>query len=339
MKSDDRPIIGLTMGDPAGIGPEIVVKAMSEPSLYEDCRPLAIGDVETFRRAAAGLGSSLTIHAVEEPAEGRYVFGTLDALSATTGDLSGIVAGQVQPAAGKAAAECVIRATELALAGKIDAMATAPLNKDALNQAGYHYPGHTEMLADLTGTKDYSLTLIAGKLRVIHVTTHVSMRRALDLIDRGRVLRIVRLADRFCRYLGVTAPRLAVAGFNCHAGENGLFGNEEIDHIRPAIEEARGEGIDATGPWPGDTIFYRASKGEFDMVVAMYHDQGHIPVKMLGFEAGVNTTAGLPIIRTSVDHGTAFDIAGRGIASHGSMLESVRLAAQLARERRPVGVS
>jgi 4-hydroxythreonine-4-phosphate dehydrogenase len=317
------------MGDPAGIGPEILIKAMSDPSLYVDCRPLAIGDVNTMRRAAQALGLSVAINLVARPADGRYAVGTLDVLQATTEDLTDLKPGQVQPAAGKAAAECVIRATELAQAGLIDAIATAPLNKDALNQAGYHYPGHTELLADLTGAKDYSLTLIAGKLRVIHVTTHVSMRRALDLVDTSRVLRIVRLADRFCRYLGVAAPRIAVAGFNCHAGENGLFGTEEIDHIRPAVEEARGEGIDATGPWPGDTIFYRASKGEFDIVVAMYHDQGHIPVKMLGFEAGVNTTAGLPIIRTSVDHGTAFDIAWRGVASHGSMLEAVRRAAQL----------
>jgi 4-hydroxythreonine-4-phosphate dehydrogenase len=192
------------------------------------------------------------------------------------------------------------------------------------------------MLADLTGSKDFSLTLIAGQLRVIHVTTHVSMRRALDLIDRERVLRIIRLADRFCRYLGIAQPRVAVAGFNCHAGENGLFGTEEIDHVRPAVDAARAEGIEASGPWPGDTIFYRGSRGEFDMVVAMYHDQGHIPVKMLGFESGVNTTAGLPIIRTSVDHGTAFDIAGQGRASHGSMVEAVRLATQLANERKPV---
>jgi 4-hydroxythreonine-4-phosphate dehydrogenase len=333
-----RPIVGLTMGDPAGIGPEIVVKAMNEAVLYEDCRPLVIGDVEVIRRTVAALGLYLVIHAVGDPDDGAYLHGTVDVLQAVSGDLSSLQLGQVQPEAGKAAAECVIKATELALAGKIAAIATAPLNKDALNQAGYHYPGHTEMLADLTGAKDYSLTLIAGKLRVIHVTTHVSMRRALDLVDRDRVLRIVRLADRFCRYLGVESPRVAVAGFNCHAGENGLFGNEEIDQIKPAIDEARQDGVDASGPWPGDTIFYRASRGEFDVVVAMYHDQGHIPVKMLGFEAGVNTTAGLPIVRTSVDHGTAFDIAGQGRASHGSMVESVKLAAQLARERRPVGV-
>lgn len=338
MSATYRPIVGLTMGDPAGIGPEVVVKAMNEASLYDECRPLAIGDANTLRRTAVALGLALSVNVVADPADGRYAHGTLDVLQATTDDLSGIAPGKVQPAAGKAAAECVIKATNLALAGKIEAIATAPLNKDALNQAGFHYPGHTEMLADLTGTTDFSLTLIAGKLRVIHVTTHVSMRQALDMIDRARVLRIVRLADRFCRYLGITEPRIAVAGFNCHAGENGLFGREEIDHIAPAIEEARAQGIKTSGPWPGDTIFYRASQGEFDMVVAMYHDQGHIPVKMLGFEAGVNTTAGLPIIRTSVDHGTAFDIAGHGKASHGSMVEAVRLGARLAIERRPVGV-
>jgi 4-hydroxythreonine-4-phosphate dehydrogenase len=326
------------MGDPAGIGPEIVVKAMNDPVLFEDCRPLGIGDADVFRRTVASLGLALLVDTIDDPAAGTYRHGTLDVIQAVSGDLRGIALGRVQAEAGKAAAECVIRATELALVGKIAAIATAPLNKDALNQAGYHYPGHTEMLADLTGAKDYSLTLIAGQLRVIHVTTHVSMRRALDQVDRTRVLRIVRLADRFCRYLGVTSPRVAVAGFNCHAGENGLFGNEEIEQIRPAVEEARADGVDASGPWPGDTIFYRASKGEFDIVVAMYHDQGHIPVKMLGFEAGVNTTAGLPIIRTSVDHGTAFDIAGQGRASHGSMVESVKLAARLARERSPVHV-
>jgi len=339
VSSELRPIVGLTMGDPAGIGPEVVVKAMNEPALYEYCRPLVIGDVATIQRVVVQLGLALQVSPVTKPADGRYVPGTLDVLQATSEDLSGIALGQVQSLAGKAAAECVIRATELALAGKIDAMATAPLNKDALNQAGYHYPGHTEMLAELTGSTDFSLTLIAGQLRVTHVTTHVSMRRALDLVDRSRVLRLIRLSDRFCRLLGVAAPRVAVAGFNCHAGENGLFGTEEIDHIRPAIEEAQAEGLDASGPWPGDTIFYRASRGEFDVVVAMYHDQGHIPVKMLGFEAGVNTTAGLPIIRTSVDHGTAFDIAGQGKAGYGSMVEAVKLAAQLARERRPVGVS
>lgn len=336
MNAVNRPIVGLTMGDPAGIGPEVVVKAMNAADLYASVCPLAIGDEATFRATIARLGLNLEVRPVAEPADGEYRPGVLDLYQATTEDLTGIAPGVVQPVAGKAAAECVIAATKLALAGKIDALATAPLNKDALNQAGYHYPGHTEMLADLTETKDYSLTLIAGQLRVIHVTTHVSMRRALDLVDQARVLRIIRLANRFCQYLGVAAPRVAVAGFNCHAGENGLFGSEEIEQIRPAIDEARGEGIDATGPWPGDTIFYRASKGEFDIVVAMYHDQGHIPVKMLGFEAGVNTTAGLPIIRTSVDHGTAFDIAGKGLASYGSMLEAVKLAASLARERKPV---
>lgn len=337
MSLPDRPIIGLTMGDPAGIGPEIIVKALTEPELYQLCRPLVIGDAETFRQAIHRLGLAITVEIIGEPAAGTYTLGTLDLLQATTGDLRGVTPGAVQAIAGKAAVESVVRATDLALRGQVDAIATAPLNKDAMNQAGYHYPGHTELLADLTQTKDFSLALVAGRLRVIHVTTHVSMRRVLDLVDRARVLRIIRLADRFCRYLGVAVPRVAVAGLNCHAGENGLFGTEEIEQIRPAVEDARAEGIDASGPWPGDSIFLRASQGEFDIVVAMYHDQGHIPVKMLGLEAGVNTTAGLPIIRTSVDHGTAFDIAGQGIAHPGSMIEAVKLATVLARDRRLVG--
>lgn len=339
MNGFNRPIIGLTMGDPAGIGPEIIVKALNEPAVYQICRPLVIGDAATFRAAIHQLGLTLAMEEIQDPGAGIFTHGTLDLFQATTGDLRAIAPGIVQAAAGKAATECVIKAVELALAGKIEAIATAPLNKDAMNQAGYHYPGHTELLADLTQTKDFSLALVAGHLRVIHVTTHVSMRRALDLADRARVLRIIRLADRFCRYLGLESPRIAVAGFNCHAGENGLFGTEEIEQIHPAVEDARAEGIDASGPWPGDSIFLRANKGEFDIVVAMYHDQGHIPVKMLGLEAGVNTTAGLPIIRTSVDHGTAFDIAGQGIAHHGSMLEAIKLAANLARERRPARAS
>ena len=337
MRSDGRPLVALTMGDPAGIGPEVVVKALNEPQVYSWCRPLVVGDAEVFRRTITALGLGLTIQVVDDPSQGRYTHGMVDLLQATGESLAGIIPGQVQARAGRAAAECVIRAAELAMAGQVDAIATAPLNKDALNQAGYHYPGHTEMLAQLTGAQDYSLALIAGALRVVHVTTHVSMRDALALLSRERVLRMIRLADRFCRLLGIATPRVAVAGFNCHAGENGLFGTEEIEHIQPAVADARSEGIQVTGPWPGDTIFYRASRGEFDIVVAMYHDQGHIPIKMLGFEAGVNITAGLPIIRTSVDHGTAFDIAGKGIANHRSMVEAIGLAARLAAERRVAG--
>jgi 4-hydroxythreonine-4-phosphate dehydrogenase len=329
-----RPIVGITMGDPAGVGPEVAVRAVAEREIYERCRPLVIGDLATVERTVAGIGLPLRTRLVGAPAEAAYQLGVVDVLQATTDDLAGIEMGKVSAAAGKAAVQCVFKAVELALARQIDAIATAPLNKDAINQAGYHYPGHTEMLAELTKTTDYSLMLVAGKLRVIHVTTHVSMRQALDLLSKERVLRIIRLAHRTAKELGVTAPRVGVAGFNCHAGENGLFGTEEIEHITPAIEAARAEGIDATGPWPGDTVFFRAaSRDEFDIVLAMYHDQGHIAVKMLGFEAGVNTTAGLPIIRTSVDHGTAFRRAGQWRANAGSMIEAIKLGADLAIQR------
>ena len=329
-----RPIVGLTMGDPAGVGPEVVVRALAERDIYDRCRPVVVGDLATVERTIAGIGLPLRAKPVASPAEAAYEHGLVELVQATADDLTGIRMGAVSAAAGKAAVQCVFKAVELAQARQIDAIATAPLNKDAINQAGYHYPGHTEMLAELTHTTDYSLMLVAGDLRVIHVTTHVSMRRALEVLSRERVLRIIRLAHRTAKELGVAAPRVAVAGFNCHAGENGLFGTEEIEHIAPAVEAARAEGIDATGPWPGDTVFYRAAtRKEFDIVVAMYHDQGHIAVKMLGFEAGVNTTAGLPIIRTSVDHGTAFRRAGQWRANAGSMIEAIKLAADLATQR------
>ena len=329
-----RPIVGLTMGDPAGVGPEVVVRALAERDIYERCRPVVVGDLATVERTVAGIGLPLRAALVAGPGEATFGYGLIEVIQATTDDLTDIKMGTVSAAAGKAAVQCVFKAVELAQARQIDAIATAPLNKDAINQAGYHYPGHTEMLAELTHTSDYSLMLVAGDLRVIHVTTHVSMRQALEMLSRERVLRIIRLAHRTAKELGVAAPRVAVAGFNCHAGENGLFGTEEIEHIAPAVEAARAEGIDATGPWPGDTVFYRAAtRKEFDIVVAMYHDQGHIAVKMLGFEAGVNTTAGLPIIRTSVDHGTAFRRAGQWRANAGSMIEAIKLAADLATQR------
>lgn len=328
------PIIGITMGDPAGVGPEVVVRALGQRDVYGCCRPVVLGDLDTIQRAIDGIGLPLVTRRVAGPDDASFRFGQVDVIQATTDDLSGITMGAVSAVAGKAAVQCVLGAVELAVARKIDAIATAPLNKDAMNQAGYHYAGHTELLAELTGTEDYSLMLVAGRLRVVHVTTHVSMRRALELLSQERVLRLIRLADRTAKGLGIASPRVGVAGFNCHAGENGLFGAEEIEHITPAVHAARAEGIDATGPWPADTIFFRAAdRDEFDITVAMYHDQGHIAVKMRGLETGVNTTAGLPIIRTSVDHGTAFRRAGQWRANPGSMIEAIKLAADLAVRR------
>lgn len=332
--SKPRPVIGCTMGDPSGIGPEVVVKALNKSDLYERCRPIVIGDFSTIENTIAGIGLPLKAKLVAGPAEAKCDYGGIEVIQATTDDLVGIKMGAVSAAGGRAAVQSVFKAIELAKAREIDVIATAPLNKDAMNQAGYHYPGHTEMLAELTGTEIYSLMLVAGNLRVIHVTTHVSMRKAMELITKDRVLKMIRLADRTAREMGIDKPKVGVAGFNCHAGENGLFGAEDAEHITPAVEQAKSEGIDATGPWPPDTIFFRAShRKEFDIVVAMYHDQGHIAVKMLGFEAGVNTTAGLPIIRTSVDHGTAFRRAGQWRADEGSMIEAIKLGADLAVRR------
>ena len=322
------------MGDPAGVGPECLVRALALPEIYERCRPVAIGDLATIERTIAGIGLPLKARLVPSPAEGTYELGVVDVIQATTDDLSGIKMGQVQATGGKAAVESIFKSVDLAKAREIDAIATGPLNKDAMAQAGYHYPGHTELLAELTDCQDYAMMLVANDFRVIHVTTHVSMMRAMELITKERVLRVIRLADRTAKELGVAKPRVAVPGFNCHAGENGLFGTEEIEQIAPAIEAARAEGIDVTGPIPPDTIYVRAAKRhEFDICLAMYHDQGHIAVKMFGFEAGVNTTAGLPIIRTSVDHGTAFRRAGQWRADPTSMIEAVKMGADFALQR------
>jgi 4-hydroxythreonine-4-phosphate dehydrogenase len=283
-----------------------------------------------MERARAVVKSPIALHGISDVSEALYQAGVPDVL-----DLKNLPDdlpfAKVDARAGRAAYEYVEKAVALAMQGAIDAIATAPLNKEALNLGGFSYPGHTEILAALSGTSDYAMMLAAGPLRVIHVTTHVSMRKACDLIARDRVLKVIGLADSAVRKLGVATPRIAVAGLNAHAGESGLFGNEEIDQIIPAIELARMQGINVTGPVPPDTVFYRAaSKGEFDIVVVMYHDQGHIPIKLLGFEKGVNITVGLPFIRTSVDHGTVFGKAGKGTADSRSMTEAITMAAEMA---------
>ncbi len=331
--SANRAVVGVTMGDGAGIGPEVILGALAEPSVQALGHYLVIGDAVRMEQAARILGSPLRVHRCAAPAEARFEPGTVDVL-----DLNLLPAdlpwGHVDPRAGHAAFAYIERAVELAKQGVIDAIATAPLNKEALHAGGHLYPGHTEILADLTGTKQYAMLLVTPVLRVIHVTTHLSMRQACDRIKRERVATVIRLGHKVLKDAGIAHPRIAVAGLNPHAGEHGLFGHEEAQEIEPAVAEARAEGIDATGPWPGDTVFLRARQGAFDLVVAMYHDQGHIPVKLMGLETGVNVTVGLPIIRTSVDHGTAFDIAGTGKADPQSMAEALRLALQLAPHRR-----
>jgi len=318
--------IAVTMGDPAGIGPEIVVKAFADPRLTEPA--LVVGDARLLRRTAAALGLPLDLQPISEPEAAHPAPGVMPVISIT--DLpEDLPQGQVSAVAGRAAHDYVERAIHLALARRVRAIATAPLNKDAFKAAGIPYPGHTEMLAHLSGTTDFAMMLANDELRTILVTIHVSLREAIELITFERVLKTIRLAGRVTAGMGVARPRIAVAGLNPHAGENGLFGDEEIEIILPAIQQARREGLDASGPYPPDTIFMRARRGEFDIVVALYHDQGLIPVKYLGVENGVNVTVGLPFVRTSVDHGTAFDIVGRGVADHASLLKAIEQAARL----------
>ncbi|MGH3588826.1 MAG: 4-hydroxythreonine-4-phosphate dehydrogenase PdxA, partial [Pseudonocardia sp.] len=281
--------------------------------------------------AAAVVPDAPALRAVSSPAEARVEEGTLDVVKVPSD--RPVPIGTLSAEAGKIAFDGVARAVELALAGDIDGIVTAPLNKEAIALAGHPYPGHTEILAELTGTRDFAMMLTALKLRVVHVTTHVGIRTMLEKVTTERVLTTIRLADRALRDMGFERPSVGVAGLNPHAGEGGLFGDEEPRVITPAIEKACAEGIDASGPWPADTLFGRAVAGDFDVAIAMYHDQGHIAVKVLGFETGVNATIGLPIVRTSVDHGTAFDIAGTGTASADSLVEAVTVGASMAAAR------
>jgi len=317
------------LGDPAGIGPEIIAKTFAEENFQDKNRAFVVGDVGILKRTAELLGLPLRINPITRPEESLLEPGTMDVLQ--VGELpEDLPFGQLDARAGSAAFGYVRRATELALQGSVGAVATAPLNKEAMHLAGFEYPGHTEILAELTGTRDYAMMLVASGLRVIHVSTHVSLREAIDLVGRERVLTVIHLARDALSKMGVVEPKIAVAGLNPHAGEHGLFGTEDAERIAPAVAEAVEEGIDASGPHPPDTVFARARKGEFDVVVVQYHDQGHIPVKLLGFESGVNVTVGLPFFRTSVDHGTAFDIAGTGKADHESMRAALDLARELA---------
>jgi 4-hydroxythreonine-4-phosphate dehydrogenase len=321
------------MGDPAGIGPEIIVKALADPAVAEICRTIVIGDAGRLRRAAAVTGASVEVIAIDKPEDARGRPGTVECvdLDLVPDDLP---FGQLAEIAGETAYQAVRTAAELAVQQRVDAICTAPLNKEALHLAGHNYPGHTELLAELTGTDEVSMMLVSPRVRVIHVTTHIGLIDMVNKIEPGLVYRTIKRGHEAMVRSGVENPRIAVCGINPHAGEHGLFGNgEEEEKVQPGVDRARAEGIDANGPLPADTVFFRAGRGDFDLVVAMYHDQGHGPVKVLGLEAGVNVTVGMPVIRTSVDHGTAFDIAGTGQADHLSLIEALRQAAQLATTR------
>lgn len=326
-----EPLIGITMGDPGGVGPEVIVKAY--PELREIARPVVIGDADVIAAAIDVCGADLAVEAVESVADATFDPGRIPVLDLDLVDE--LVRGEVREAYGAASLQYVERAIELAVAGEIDAITTAPINKQSTKLAGSDYAGHTGMLADYTDTENYSMMLVEDDLRVTHVSTHVPLREACDLVTTESVLETIRLTDEALRDLGVDSPSVGVAGLNPHASDGGLLGDDDDAEIRPAVERAREEGIDATGPESPDTVYVRAARGEFDCVVSMYHDQGHIPIKMLGFAggdavSGVNVTIGLPIVRTSVDHGTAFDIAGQGIASERSLIDAVRVAVEMA---------
>ena len=326
------PSIAVTMGDGAGIGPEVVVRALLDPEISGSTHCVVVGDAQRLRAAAGIVGLDPEIVAVEAVADAVHRPGRINVV-----DLGLLPAdlpfGELSPVAGDAAYHFVRVASELAMAGDVQAICTAPLNKEALHAGGHLFPGHTELLARLTGTPEVSMMLSTPRLKVIHVTTHIGLIDAVARIEPGLVERTIRRGHRALVDAGTAHPRIGVCGINPHAGENGLFGHgEEEDKVAPGVEAARADGIDVVGPLPADTLFFLAGRGDYDLVVAMYHDQGHGPVKVLGLEAGVNVTVGLPVIRTSVDHGTAFDIAGKGIADHRSMVEALLLAREMAPE-------
>jgi len=323
----DQGTIGITMGDPAGVGPEIICKALAAIDAGLRTKTLVIGDPVFLQRANRLLGTGLQF----APAFSPLPTGSVPLVEVSAPEWDHISPGTVTSAGGEAAYRCIERAVELATRGRIGVIVTAPLNKAALHTAGHHFDGHTGLLAALTGARQSFMLLTSDKLATIHVTTHLSMREAVERITQTRVLATIRAGAGHLREMGMARPRIAVAGLNPHCGEGGIFGREEIEQIAPAVTAARQEGLDVEGPIPGDTVYFRAVRGEFDLVVAQYHDQGHAPSKLLAFDTTVNVSLGLPIRRTSVDHGTAFDIAWSGQADHVNMLAAIDYARRWAR--------
>lgn len=333
MPVEERPVVVLTMGDAAGIGPEVIVKALSSKSIVDICRPLLIGARSVISEQIESLGSSIKLNPVNRVDEVKGQSGTIDILDMGNLDRREVDTGRVCRACGKAAMEYVEAAAGMVLRGEARAMVTAPINKESTRLAGYRDVGHLEYLARVTGSTEYATMLVAGPLRVVHLTTHYPLREACTLVTKDRILARLKLIREAFGQWGMINPRIGVAALNPHGGESGLFGREEIEQIVPAVREAKETGIDARGPYPADTVFVRAIGGEFDVVLAMYHDQGHIPVKVHDFEKSISVALGLPFIRTSVDHGTAFDIAGRGVASPEGMEEAIREAVNLVKGR------
>lgn len=331
----ERPIVLITMGDPTGVGPEVIVKSVNQPAVRNRLRPLVIGDSRRLQQAVKLTGVDLAVRTIHKPEEALFAPGSIDCLDLDIVP-SDLPFGRLAAVGGEAAYRFIAKAVEVAQSGFAGAICTAPLNKEALHAAGHRYPGHTEMLAYLSGTPEVSMLLVAPQLRVIHVTTHIGLIDAIARIEPGLVERTIRRGNDLLVRAGIAKPRIAVCGINPHAGEGGLFGHgEEADKIAPAVAACVRSGLDVQGPLPADTLFFRATRGDFDLIVAMYHDQGHGPVKVLGLEAGVNVTVGLPFVRTSVDHGTAFDIAGKNRADATSMIEALDVAAKIVAGRWP----
>lgn len=326
-----KPLLGITMGDAAGIGPEIILKSFRHhPELFALCRPLVLGSAETMQFYDQRLGTEMPMHVVHDPQQAAFNTDSLDVLDLGLIDVSRLEISVVNAEAGRAAVIYTQKAGRMAMQGTIDAIVSAPLNKEAMRAAGYPFEGATQILGELTGSRRYGMILIFGKLRVMMLTTHVALRKACDAVTREKVLAMIKLADESLKTFGIAKPRIAVAGLNPHSGEGGLFGTEELHGSIPAINDAKAKGIDAVGPVPADVIFLKARDGQYDLVLAMYHDQANMASKLLGFGEVVTLLAGLPIIRTSVGHGTAFDIAGKGIANELNLVCAIKAAAEFA---------
>lgn len=341
---NNKPIIAITMGDPASIGPEIAIKALLEENIYAICRPILVGDAGVFNQIISLLNLQASINVITDVADAKFVLGQPDVLDLQNVAIDKLVFGEISAMCGEAAFQSVKKVIELAIDKQVDATVTGPINKKSINEAGHHFAGHTEIYAHYTNTKKYAMLLVEDKMKVIHVSTHVSLRQACDLVKKERIVEVTQLLHGGMLSLGETNLKIGIAGLNPHAGDSGLFGTEDDLEILPAVEEARRLGYDVEGPVPPDTMFAKAATGYYGGVVAMYHDQGHIPFKLTGFKwnaeknqmdsvKGVNITMGLPIIRTSVDHGTAFEIAGKGIASADAMILAIESAVQLSRYR------
>jgi len=339
---DSRPVLGISVGDPGGIGPEITAKALSRKDIYEVCCPLVVADAGVIEDVLGFTGLPLKLKKIAKPQDGLFEHGTMDILHMPNMKTDRLRYKEVTPEQGQASFEYVAKIIELALRRDIDGTVTGPINKAAINAAGHHFAGHTEIYAEMTHTKDYAMMLAHGDFRVVHVSTHVSLREACDRVKKDRIARVIDLTYNALKKLGITNPRIGIAGINPHCGEGGMFGREDMEEIVPAVEDALKSGKNIEGPIPADTVFSKMKGGMYDAVVVMYHDQGHIPMKLIGFQydeqtgiwgamSGVNITLGLPIVRTSVDHGTAFGKAGEGRANPQSMIEAIRLAALLAK--------